>query len=209
MEIAAVFAFAALAATLIAVPGPDWAFIITAGSRDRVVLPAVSGVVLGYMVLTSLVALGVGAMVVAAPSLLTTLTLAGSGYLIYLGVRSFVPARTGRRAARTVGVTPTAGHLARGVGVSSLNPKAILIFLAILPQFARTQYVWPVQLQLAVLGLIFTALCAMIYLPLGLTARKVSNAKPRLAALMPKIAGASMVVVGATLVTERVVELLH
>ncbi|MFM6974559.1 MAG: hypothetical protein ACKOXM_05460, partial [Agromyces sp.] len=46
MELATLIAFAVLAATLVAVPGPDWAFIITAGARDRVVVPAVGGVLL-------------------------------------------------------------------------------------------------------------------------------------------------------------------
>ena len=208
MEVAAVLGFIAFAATLVAVPGPDWAFIITSGARDRVVGPAVGGVLIGYVVLTTVVAIGVGALVVAVPSLLTALTVCGSAYLVYLGIRSLLPSR-GSNAAGQTAPAVSAGHLVRGVGVSSLNPKSILIFLAILPQFAQVKYDWPVPMQLAALGMLFTVMCAAIYLPLGLTARKVSSAQPRLAALMPKSAGVSMIVVGLTLVIERLVELLH
>lgn len=207
MEIAAILGFAALAVTLIAVPGPDWAFIIASGARDRVVVPAVGGVLLGYVLLTGFIALGVGALVVTVPNLLTALTVCGSGYLVFLGVRSLLPTRAEAPA------TPSAKqgssrHLMRGFGVSSLNPKAILIFLAILPQFAQVHAAWPVQVQLAVLGLIFIVLCSIVYLPLGFTARKVSAAKPRLGTIMPKVAAVSMIVVGVSLLVERIIELV-
>ncbi len=205
MEIATLLGFTALAATLIAVPGPDWAFIITSGARDRVVVPAVGGVLLGYVLLTTLVAIGIGALVVAVPSLLTALTLTGSAYLVYLGVRSLLPAPAAGNAEAVA--QPSARHLLRGFGVSSLNPKGILIFIAILPQFARAQFAWPLPVQLAVLGLMFTVLCSFIYLPLGFTARKVAGVKPGMAALMPRIAGVSMIVVGTTLCVERLIEL--
>lgn len=206
MELAGLIGFAALAATLIAVPGADWAFIITAGARDRVVVPAVGGVLLGYALLTALVALGVGALVVTVPNLLTALTMCGSSYLIFLGVRSLLPTRA--EDASSPRELPSAGHLVRGFGVSSLNPKGILIFLAILPQFARAQYDWPLPIQLAVLGVLFTVLCSFIYLPLGFTARKVAGVSPRLASIMPRVAGVSMIVVGSTLLIERVIELV-
>ncbi|MGV1034324.1 MAG: LysE family translocator [Microbacteriaceae bacterium] len=208
MELAVILAFVAVAAALVAVPGPDWAFIIASGSRDRVVVPAVSGVLIGYVVLTAMVALGVGAVAIAVPGFLTVLTLSGAGYLLYLGIRSFMPARTKRGVHAVERVERNSGHLFRGVGVSSLNPKAILIFLAILPQFAHVQAAWPYQLQLGVLGLIFTVMCFFIYMPLGFAARKVSSSKPRLGSLMPKVAAVSMIVLGSLLLVERVIELV-
>lgn len=206
MEIAAILGFAALAVTLIAVPGPDWAFIIASGARDRVVVPAVGGVLLGYVLLTGFIALGVGALVVTVPNLLTALTVCGSGYLVFLGVRSLLPTRA--EAPTAAAKQGTSRHLMRGFGVSSLNPKAILIFLAILPQFAQVHAAWPVQVQLAVLGLVFIVLCSIVYLPLGFTARKVSAAKPRLGTIMPKVAAFSMIVVGVSLLVERIIELV-
>jgi hypothetical protein len=60
-------AIAAIAATLIAIPGPDWAFILAAGARNRVVLPAAAGLVIGYALIIVVAALGVGPLVTAAP----------------------------------------------------------------------------------------------------------------------------------------------
>ena len=52
MNPTALAAFATLAVTLIVLPGPDWAFLLTAGTHRRQVLPAVTGLVVGYLALT-------------------------------------------------------------------------------------------------------------------------------------------------------------
>ena len=88
METSVIMAFAALSLALIAVPGPDWAYIIAAGVRGRVVGPAVGGLMLGYVVITVVVVLGLGPIAANAPLLLVALTIGGAGYLIYLGVKT-------------------------------------------------------------------------------------------------------------------------
>jgi len=82
MTAGSVAAFWATAALLIAVPGADWAFVLGAALRDRLVLPAVAGLALGYAGITALVAAGVGALVAGSPALLGGLTLAGGLYLV-------------------------------------------------------------------------------------------------------------------------------
>jgi threonine/homoserine/homoserine lactone efflux protein len=51
MAAGSIAAFWAIACLLVIVPGPDWAFTISAGLRGRSVLPAVGGIVLGYAAL--------------------------------------------------------------------------------------------------------------------------------------------------------------
>ena len=46
--------------------------------------------------------------------------------------------------------------LVRGIGVSGLNPKGLLVLLALLPQFANPRGSWPLSAQLGLLGLVFT-----------------------------------------------------
>jgi threonine/homoserine/homoserine lactone efflux protein len=65
MELSAVAGFALIAVTLILVPGPDWAFVLASGVRDRVVGPAVLGLMLGYAAITAVVAVGVGPVLAA------------------------------------------------------------------------------------------------------------------------------------------------
>ena len=79
MELSVVLGFAALAFTLIAVPGPDWAYVLAAGSRDHVVTPVVGGILIGYALITAMVVAGVGPLMAAVPMALVALTLAGAG----------------------------------------------------------------------------------------------------------------------------------
>lgn len=208
MEITAVLGFAAIAFTLIAVPGPDWAYVLAAGARDHVVVPAVAGVAAGYALVTALLMVGVGPLVAAVPLAMTALTLAGAGYLTYLGTRvlrstgQVDPAAAGLGAALA---SSPGRYFARGVGVGALNPKGILIFLAILPQFTQTSGGWPLPLQFAVLGGVFILIIAVFYVPLGYAADRVLGRRPRVARITTQIAGVAMIIVGAALFTEHIV----
>ncbi|MFC7547944.1 LysE family translocator [Plantactinospora sp. GCM10030261] len=207
MEITAVVGFAAIAFTLIVVPGPDWAYVLAAGARDHVVVPAVAGVMAGYALVTVLVVVGVGPLVATVPLAMTALTLAGAGYLTYLGVR--VLRGSGRiepAAATIVSASSPGRYFARGIGVSALNPKGILIFLSILPQFTQSAGGWPLPAQFAVLGGVFILITALFYLPLGWAADRVLGARPRVARITTKIAGIGMILVGAALLVERAVQ---
>ncbi|MDT7630524.1 MAG: hypothetical protein QOI50_2454, partial [Pseudonocardiales bacterium] len=76
MPISALLGFWAVAALLIIVPGPDWAFAISAGLRGHAV-PAATGIVVGYLAMTIVVAAGVGVLVASSPVALTALTVVG------------------------------------------------------------------------------------------------------------------------------------
>jgi threonine/homoserine/homoserine lactone efflux protein len=92
--------------------------------------------------------------------------------------------------------------------VSGLNPKGLLLFLAVLPQFTHRAGGWPLPLQFAALGGIYIAITALFYLPLGFTADRVLGARPRVAQLTTRIAGVAMLIVGAALIVERAVQTL-
>lgn len=204
MALNAVVGFWAVAALLIIVPGPDWAFAISAGLGGRV-LPAIGGIVLGYLAVTVVLAAGGGALVAASPAALTVLTVLGGGYLVWLGVRTSV-SRAGpigpaagdptELAARTV--------LVRGIGVSGLNPKGLLTLVAILPQFANPASAWPMASQLAVLGLVFTLTCAVIYLIVGSCSHRVLGSRPGIARAVSRVSALCMIVIGTALLLEHV-----
>lgn len=204
MQPSLIVAFWLVALLLIVVPGADWAFAISTGAGGGSVAPAVGGLVLGYAGITVVVAAGVGALVAGSPAVLTALTLVGGVYLVWHGAITIArPATaigaTGRTAARA------RGTLVQGIGVSALNPKGLLIFLALLPQFIDPQGAWPIALQIGVLGLAFTVTCAAFYLALGLLARTVLHTRPGAARVISRVAGTGMVVVGTVLLVERLV----
>lgn len=204
MAVSTIAAFWGIALLLIIVPGPDWAFILSFGLSSRTVLPAVGGLVLGYSAITVVVAAGVGGIVARSPGLLTGLIITGGLYLMWHGIRTFtrpaaLPARADGRA--------DGGHgtLARGMGVSALNPKGLLLFLALLPQFTSPNARWPLAAQLAFLGLVFTLSCGAFYLCLGSFARTVLLARPAAAHVVIRLSGMAMAIVGAVLLAERLV----
>nr|WP_202422525.1 LysE family translocator [Nocardiopsis alba] len=185
------------------VPGADWAYAISAGLRDRSVLPAVGGLVIGYVALTAVVAGGVAALVTGTPGLLTGLTVLGSVYLIWLGAATLArPAVPGVGAADETSGSWVA-RMVTGTGVSGLNPKALLLFVALLPQFTDPDGGWPLAAQIGALGLVHTVSCGVIYLGVGVLARRVLGARPAAARMVTRVSGAAMVIIGAVLLIGR------
>lgn len=142
---AGIGAFWSVSFLLVLVPGADWAYAITAGLRHRSVLPAVGGMLSGYVLLTAVVAAGLATAVAGSPTVLTALTAAGAAYLIWLGATTLArpAAPRAEEGDQGDGSGSLVGRAARGAGISGLNPKALLLFLALLPQFAARDADWP------------------------------------------------------------------
>ena len=193
---------------MVLVPGPDWAYIIASGLRDRSILPALSGILIGYLAAVFAVAVGVGAAVAAMPWVLIALTFAAAAYLLYLGVRVLMepPGLGAAGGDEATGGAPTRPwlRLVQGAGVSGLNPKGLLVLVVLLPQFTDAAGAWPIPLQLAVLGLIFVGSCGVVYFAVGMGARTVLRARPSAMRLVSRISGAAMVVLAVALVVEQV-----
>lgn len=199
-------AFWGVALLLIVVPGADWAFTISAGLRGRSVIPAVGGLVLGYAGMTAVVAIGVGALVAQNPVALTVLTVVGGGYLMWHGTRTLTsPAVPVTATADGVVGRSAWSTLAQGVGVSGFNPKGLLIFVALLPQFTSPDRAWPLAVQMSALGLVFMSTCAVFYLVLGSVARNILHSRPTAARGVSRLSGVGMIVVGAALIIDRLV----
>jgi len=202
MAIGTVSAFWAVSFLLVLVPGADWAYAIAAGLRDESVLPAVAGLLTGYGALTAVVAAGVAALIARSPLVLAVLTTLGAVYLLWLGITALT-APSAPVAAVDQGSRPWARRAAKGAGISGLNPKALLLFLALLPQFTTRGAAWPLAAQIALLGLVHIANCAVIYTGVGTTARRVLRTRPAAARAVTRFAGAAMIAIAALLLAER------
>ncbi|MFF9106367.1 LysE family translocator [Streptomyces rubrogriseus] len=202
---AGIGAFWSVSFLLVLVPGADWAYAITAGLRHRSVLPAVGGMLSGYVLLTAVVAAGLATAVAGSPTVLTALTAAGAAYLIWLGATTLARPAAPRadEGGEGDGSGSWVGRAARGAGISGLNPKALLLFLALLPQFAARDSDWPFAAQIVALGLVHTANCAVVYTGVGATARRILGARPAVATAVSRFSGAAMILVGALLLVER------
>ncbi|MFD7511428.1 LysE family translocator [Streptomyces sp. NPDC059853] len=203
MSASVIAAFWALSVLLVLVPGADWAYVITAGLRDRSVAPAVGGLLLGYAALTAVVAAGVGAVLAGSPALLTALTALGAAYLVWLGATAL--ARPAAPAAEAGGEAPASrwAKVLKGAGISGLNPKALLLFVALLPQFTSRDSGWPLAVQLALLGLVHTVNCGAVYAGVGLTARAVLRSRPAAARAVSRLSGLAMATIGVLLLADH------
>ncbi|MEU5684515.1 lysine transporter LysE [Streptomyces venezuelae] len=211
MDTATVAAFLAVDLLLIFTPGADWAYAITAGLRDRSVVPAVAGLIAGYAGYTLLAVAGLVVIVASSATVLTVLTVAGAGYLVWLGwgvVRAPVaPTATATAAATSTsggGSPSSAWHVAlKGAGTSGLNPKALLLYFALFPQFIDSASDWPVAAQTGLLGTLHMTACAVVYLGVGILARTVLKARPSAARVVTRASGAMMIAIGGFLLVEQ------
>jgi threonine/homoserine/homoserine lactone efflux protein len=209
MRSGALAAFLTIDVVLVLTPGPDWAYVIAVGLRDRVVAPAVAGLVVGYAALTALVAGGLAAVIATTPGALIAMTLVGAAYLLWLGVSVLTrPLGAGSSAQGPVAAArplSSVGVVTRGAATSGLNPKALLLFLAVMPQFVDRHGGLPVTVQIAVLGAIHMTNCAAAYLALGTLARNTLASRPASADAITRASGVAMVVLGVLLLVERAV----
>jgi threonine/homoserine/homoserine lactone efflux protein len=198
-----ILAFWAVVLLLVVVPGPDWAFTLGTVLSGGSAVAAVAGLTVGYAVLTVIVSAGVGSLIAHATVALTILTVVGGAYLVSIGAATLrAPSRI---TANERSTRPTArSTLLRGVGVSGLNPKALVLFVALLPQFTSATSRWPLPAQMAVLGSLFTLTCAAFYLALGAFAGRTLLARPAAARALSRTSGVAMIVIGSLLVIEHV-----
>ena len=85
-----------------------------------------------------IVALGVGVLVSNSPLIFNIIRYAGAAYLVYLGIRQFLhKPDLDKESVEEKKNEPALSMFQRGIWVNLLNPKAIVFFLAFMPQFIR------------------------------------------------------------------------
>jgi threonine/homoserine/homoserine lactone efflux protein len=147
---------------LIIVPGPSVLFVISRGVAlgRKAALLTVLGNEAGVMVQVLVVAAGLGAVLERSVVLFDIIRFGGAAYLVYLGVQAVRHRRELSTVLDVTAIRPSRHILREGFVVGVTNPKVIIFFTAVLPQFVEPD-AGPVPLQLFVLGTIF-ALIALI-----------------------------------------------
>ena len=198
-------AFGVAAFIIIAIPGPSVIFVIgRALAYGRgVALASVAGNSLGLFVVMVLVSLGLGVIVAESIAVFTALKLLGAAYLVFLGVQAIRHRRgihvDDAGAARAPLPLPRALRQGFVVGIS--NPKAFMIFAAVLPQFVDRAE-GHVQVQMLLLGfLAFTIglLSDSVWAVLAARLRHWFNASPKRGEAMGTVGGVSMIGLGVGL----------
>jgi threonine/homoserine/homoserine lactone efflux protein len=196
--------FAGLALALVVVPGPSVLFVISRGVAlgRRAAVTTVVGNAAGVYVQVVAVALGIGPVVERSVVVFRVLSLAGGAYIVVLGLRTLRDRRGLAEALHApVAVVGTGRILREGFVVGVANPKAIVFFAAVLPQFADPS-LGHVPLQLLVLGAVAVAIALVSDSLWGLaagTARDWLARSPRRLAAVGGAGGLVMIGLGLRL----------
>ncbi len=197
-------AFTLTAFALIVVPGPSVLFTVSrALALGRMAgVATVAGNTVGVYVQVVAVAFGIGALVERSVLVFTIIKLGGAAYLIFLGIQAI---RHRQKLAEMLGSRienkSVARVMADGFVVGIGNPKAIVFFAAVLPQFVdRTAGRVPQQMLL--LGAIFAGIALLSDSGWALvagSARAWFGRSPRRLELIGGTGGLVMIGIGATL----------
>ncbi len=130
-------AFLLAGVVLVAIPGPSVLFIVgrALAHGRRAALTSVAGNTTGVVLIVLAVALGIGAVAAASAAVFSVLKLAGAAYLAYLGVQTWRHRGDLAVALGAAGAPPGRRVFWQGVVVGATNPKVLVLFVALLPQF--------------------------------------------------------------------------
>ena len=162
MSVFALFALTVI--PLIFTPGPDMLFILSQvmGKDAKAGMMATIGVCLGYLVHSVLVALGIAAIIVSFPVLFETIRWLGIAYLVFLAFGLIKSVFSNKKLA--IENKSTSKPIRKGFFTALLNPKGMLIYFAILPQFINKSGDTVTQgliLSFIFIGLIFVVYCSL------------------------------------------------
>ena len=194
-------------------PGPGVLLAISNamahGKRDWVASSL--GNATGLFIILGVAMAGMGAILAVSALAFTVLKVVGALYLVYLGIRqwrsqavSFAAAASATAEAGTPADKAITRRLyGQGMGVALTNPKAILFFSALFPQFITADA--PVFEQVTVLTCTFVAMSLLSHLFYVLVARlfKGQLANPRKQRLFNRVSGGLFTLMGSLLLATR------
>ena len=193
-------------AVLSLTPGPAVLYVLSQGLRQGAgkSVWASGGILSANAVYFALSATSLGAIIVASYKVFFLIKWAGAAYLIYLGLRSFL-SKSSLLPLPEASLRPATGSriLRDGFFLQGANPKALLFFTAILPQFIDPRQ--PVALQILILGASSILVEFIILFVYGQLAGRALEAarNPRYEAWTNRLAGSFLIAAGVGLARLR------
>ena len=201
------FGFLLAAILLTASPGPDNLMVLglgmSKGRKQGMVFGL--GCALGCLSHTFLAVIGVSAVIAASPAAFTALRVGGGLYLVWLGIGA-LRSQGGQSAARAgAPAQPLRSLFMKGLLANAINPKVVLFFLSLLPQFVIPAN-GNVPGQMLALGVTFTLQAAILFGLLGYFAGAVGGwleRRPGAGKWLDRLAGGVFIALGVKLIVSR------
>ncbi len=209
-SVSSLAAFAAVSFAIIIIPGPSVMFVVgrALSLGRRAALVTVAGNAVGFYAQVALVALGLGTVVERSVAVFTAIKLVGAAYLVWVGIQAIIHRRANARSAVSVEGVDVVAHrslFVDGFVVGVANPKTIVFFAAILPQFVEIGGA-PAGVQMLALGVIFAVIALASDSVWGLaagTARQWFVGSPRRLEAVGAAGGVAIVGLGVRLALTR------
>jgi threonine/homoserine/homoserine lactone efflux protein len=200
---------------IILAPGPSVLFVIARAIAwgRKVAVFTVAGNVTGAFFLSSLVAFGLGPILSRSDLAYSAVQWGGGGYLVYLGISAIKARKIAATDMKSQGsVVPTFWRSARdGFWVGALNPKGLVFYAAVLPQFVDIER-GNVTGQLLFLGALFSVLAFISDGTWGLlagTARAWLASDEKRLELLRVIGGCVMIILGLLVIASALRDLIN
>jgi threonine/homoserine/homoserine lactone efflux protein len=174
-SLAVILQFAVATLVIALTPGPDMTlFVGRAISHGRAAgFAAMGGAMTGIMVHTTLVALGLSALIVAAPQAFMALKIGGALYLLWLAFQAIRHGSAFKPQTEKSAPVALSRHYMTGILINLLNPKIILFFMTFLPQFVSASDPHAPG-KLVFLGVLFIIVSLPVVVPIILAADRVA-----------------------------------
>lgn len=187
-------------------PGPAALLVVTQGMSNglRRSYWAVAGIALGNAMYFGLSATGIAALIIASSTMFSIIKWIGVAYLFYLGISAI------RSKSSALTVTSAPGRSLSGVRafwqavvVELSNPKALLYFVALLPQFIDPSK--PVGMQMLIFGVTCVALDTIAYSLYGWLGSKTRRftANEKFVKASNRASGGLLMMAGAMMATVK------
>jgi homoserine/homoserine lactone efflux protein len=187
------------------IPGPAVLFVLATALR-RGFAPAgiaAAGILAGNTFYFVLSATGIAAVILASHAVFSALKWAGAAYLVWLGLRMLLARAPGHDALTPRSPDYPDRIFSRAFIVQAANPKALVFFIALLPQFINPagSVAWQI-LVLGISSVLIESLVLSLYAALAARARSV--AATRFSGWLERVGGACLIAAGARLAWYRI-----
>ncbi|MFJ5763908.1 LysE family translocator [Lysinibacillus sp. NPDC093210] len=207
-----IWMFTAVALMIVMVPGVDSLLVLknTIIHGKKAGFFTMVGIILALVVWTTLAVLGLATIISKSMVVFLAIKYAGAAYLIYLGIQSWraraqnmilqeeLPLQV--EAEKNVSLS----CMTQGITTDLLNPKTLLLYVTLMPQFIQPNF--NINSQLIVLAGILIAL-SIVWLGIVILVMNVIRKwfmKQTVQAIFNKITGVMLVGIGIRIATEKV-----
>lgn len=180
-------------------PGPNGLLALTHGALhgSRMTVWTILGAVLGFSVLMAICMFGVGALIKTSVWWFTVLKFVGGAYLVWLGIQLWLSPPIGVSVSAKPPAADGWGLFRTGFLTASSNPKSLLFYTALLPQFVDPEH--SLMLQFAILALTYGVTEFFVEYAFASAANRMSAWLARVGKRFNQVCGGIFIAVGVAL----------